>query len=118
MKSLSHVFGNTLETTVTDTENVSLHYLVDRLMESFIPLAVSKHSFIINDVDARLKVQADEQMLAFIVGNMMINVINSSRSACVRIEAIKKPNGIQLRISNNGQRYYSTVFTYFGQAAA
>jgi signal transduction histidine kinase len=117
MKTLSHVFGTTHETTVTDTENVSLHHLVDRLMVSFIPLAVSKHSFIINDIDARLNVQADEQVLAFIVGNMMINVINSSRSACIRIEAIKKPNGIQLRISNNGTRYYSTIFTYFGQAA-
>jgi signal transduction histidine kinase len=117
MKSLSHVFGTTQETTVTNNDNVSLHHLVDRLMDSFIPLAVSKHSFIINDIDTGLKVQADEQVLAFLVGNMMINVINSSRSACVRIEAIKKPNGIQLRISNNGQRYYSTIFNTFGLAA-
>jgi signal transduction histidine kinase len=117
MKSLSHVFGTIQETTVTNNDHVSLHHLVDRLMDSFIPLAVSKHSFIINDIDTGLKVQADEQVLAFLVGNMMINVINSSRSACVRIEAIKKPNGIQLRISNNGQRYYSTIFNTFGLAA-
>ena len=118
MKNLSYVFGASHETTVSNDHNVSLHHLVNRLMDSFIPLAVSKHSFIINDIDAAFKVQADEQVLAFVIGNMMENAIRHSRSACVRIDVIRKYNGIQVRIRNNGACYYSTVFNSYANVAA
>ncbi len=114
MKSLSYVFGATeTATTVSNANNVSLHHLVDRLMDSFIPLAVSKRSFIVNDIDAGFDVQADEQVLAYVVGNMLNNVINSSKSVCIRIEAVRKENGIQLRVRNNGSFFYSTVANSF-----
>lgn len=117
MKNLSHVFGHQSTTTLAPSNGVSLHQLVDRLMDSFIPLAVSKHSFIINDIDAGFNVQADEQVLAFVVGNMMLNAIRHSRSSCIRIDVIRKYNGIQLRIRNNGACYYGTVFNTFNAAA-
>ena len=118
MKTISFAFAANSETTVHETGNVSLHHLVDRLMDSFLPLAVSKHSFIINDIDADFKVQADEQELAFVVGNMMISAIKHSKAACIRIDVIRKYNGIQLRIRNNGACYYSTVFNSFANVAA
>jgi signal transduction histidine kinase len=117
MQTLSHTFGTFNETTVSPNR-VSLHHLVDRLMDSFLPLAVAKHSFFINDIDAAFTIQADEQELAFVVGNMMMNAINHSRSACVRIDVVKKYNGIQLRIRNNGACYYGTVFNSFANVAA
>src|SRR5688572_5363282 len=109
MKSLSYVFGHNETATVSNTSSVSLHHLVDRLMDSFIPLAVAKRSFIINDIDVEFNVQADEQMLAFVVGNLLSNVINSSKSVCIRIEAVRKENGVQLRVRNNGTFFYSSV---------
>lgn len=118
MKNLSYVFGHNETTTVANPIAVSLHALVDRLMESFIPMAVSKHSFIINDIDAGFNVQADEQVLAFVVGNMMMNTIRHSKSSCIRIDVVRKYNGIQLRIRNNGACYYGTVFNSFANNAA
>ena len=78
MKSLSHVFGHneTATTPNTTISTVSLHQLVDRLMVSFIPLAVAKKSFIINDIDTEFAIEADEQVLAFVVGNLLNNMIN------------------------------------------
>ena len=118
MKSLSYVFGATEQTTIANANNVSLHHLVNRLMDSFLPLAVSKNSFFINDTDANFNVQADEQELAFLVGNMMMNAIRHSRATCVRIDVVRKYNGIQLRIRNNGAFYYSTIFNSFANVAA
>lgn len=111
MKSLSHVFGHneTATTPNTTISTVSLHQLVDRLMVSFIPLAVAKKSFIINDIDTEFAIEADEQVLAFVVGNLLNNMINSSKSVCIRMEAVKTEKGIQLRVRNNGSFFYSTV---------
>ena len=57
--------------------------------------------------------QADEQVLAFVVGNLLNNVINSSKNVCIRVEAIRKENGVQLRVRNNGNFFYSTVANSF-----
>ena len=113
MKSLSYVFGPNETTTVSTINNISLHNLVDRLMNSFLPLAVAKHSFIINDIDHEFSVEADEQVLAFVVGSFMTNLINSSKSVCIRVQAKRTENGIQLRVSNNGTFFYSTVANSF-----
>lgn len=113
MKSLSYVFGYNETTTVSHVDNISLHTLVDRLMDSFLPLAVAKHSFIINDIDAAFNVEADEQVLAFVVGSLMSNMINSSKSVCIRVQARKTEKGIQLRVSNDGAFFYSTVANSF-----
>jgi C4-dicarboxylate-specific signal transduction histidine kinase len=109
MKNLSYVFGFNETTATANPSTISLHNLVDRLMDSFIPLAVAKNSFIVNDIDAAFDIQADEQVLAFVVGNLLSNVISSSKSVCIRVEAIRKENGIQLKVRNNGAFFYSTV---------
>lgn len=113
MKSLSYVFGYNQTTAVSNATNVSLHNMVDRLMDSFLPLAVAKRSFIINDIDPEFNVEADEQVLAFVIGSFMSNMIDSSKSGCIRVQAKRTENGIQLRVSNNGPFFYSTVANSF-----
>jgi signal transduction histidine kinase len=113
MKSLSYVFGYNETTTVSNANNISVHNLVDRLMDSFLPLAVAKRSFIINDIDAEFNVEADEQVLAFVIGSLMSNMINSSKSVCIRVQAKRTEKGIQLRVSNDGAFFYSTVANSF-----
>lgn len=113
MKSLSYVFGYNETIAISTTSPVSLHHLVDRLMDSFIPLAVAKRSFIINDIDPEFNVEADEQVLAFVIGSLMSNMISSSKTVCIRVQAKRTEKGIQLRVSNNGTFYYSTVANSF-----
>jgi C4-dicarboxylate-specific signal transduction histidine kinase len=94
---------------------VSLHQIISRLQNSFIPLAVSKKSFIVNDVDAGLRLHADEQTLAFVVGNLLTNAINSSKSVCIRVEAIQTNTGVQIRVRHNDASFHSTVANSFVQ---
>jgi C4-dicarboxylate-specific signal transduction histidine kinase len=119
MKSLSFTPNASPAITQTSTSTaVSLHQLVDQLMNSFIPLAVHQKSFIINDVDDSFQLEANEQVLAFIVGNLLNTAICSSESICIRIEAVKEPAGIQIRVRNNGAHFYSTVSHGFSDAVA
>jgi signal transduction histidine kinase len=87
-------------------------------MQSFCPLAVAKKSFIINDIDHAFELHADEQVLAFIVGNLLNNAISSSNAVCIRIEAVKQANGVQIRVKNNGANFYSTVAHGFSEVLA
>jgi C4-dicarboxylate-specific signal transduction histidine kinase len=87
-------------------------------MNSFVPLAVNQRSFIINDVAETFQLAADEQVLAFVVGNLLNNAINSSHSVCIRVEAVKQPEGIQIRVRNNGANFYSTVAHGFSEVVA
>lgn len=116
MKSLSYVFSAPVN--AIHNNPVSLHQLVDRLMCSFLPLAVSKQNFFVNDINESCHVNADKQVLAFAVGNMMLNAIRQSRSSCVRIDVVQKCNGIQLRIRNNGISYYGNILNSLETIAA
>lgn len=119
MNSLSFTLNPTPVVTETiSTSAVSLHKLVDQLMLSFIPLAVNKKSFIVNDVNEAFQLNADEQVLAFIIGNLLNNAISSSDHVCIRIEAVKQPTGVQIRVKNNGANFYSTVAHGFSQVLA
>lgn len=114
MKSLSSASNNVLVPQTADT--ISLHQLVSRLMNSFIPLAVAKNSFIINDVGSDFYLTADEQVLSVVVSSLLTNAVNSSENVCIRIEAIKTGQGVQIRVRHNGASYYSTVANSFSQA--
>jgi C4-dicarboxylate-specific signal transduction histidine kinase len=119
MKSLSIPQTATTAFTQSSTStSVSLHNLVDQLMYSFIPLAAQQHSFIINTVEKDFQLHADEQVLAFIVGNLINNAIVCSHDACIRIEAVKKAEGVQIIVRNNSANFYSTIAHGFSQVVA
>ena len=102
------------------TEPVPLHRLIDQLMVGLLPLVTGKKSFVINDVDQAFRVHADENMLAFVLGNLLSGAINGTENVCIRVEAVCNEKGIQIRVRNNGTYFYSTVshgFSHVVQAA-
>ena len=119
MKSLMQL-THTVPTAQTVTEPVPLHRLVDQLMVGLLPLVTGKKSFIINDVDQTFHLQADENLLAYVLGNLLSGAINGTENVCIRVEAICNTEGVQVRVRNNGTYFYSTVsngFSHVVQAA-
>lgn len=96
--------------------SIPLHKLVDQLMTGLLPLAVDKKSFILNDVDHSFMLQADEDLLAFIVGSMMSNAVSCTDSVCIRVEACINDAGIHIMVRNDGSCFYSTVSNAFSHA--
>lgn len=120
MKSLTPFPFSVSSTQTVLTEPVPLHRLIDQLMVGLLPLVTGKKSFVINDVDQAFRVHADENVLAFVLGNLLSGAINGTENVCIRVEAVCNEEGVQIRVRNNGTHFYSTVshgFTHVVQAA-
>lgn len=121
MKSLMQFSPVALSSTQTvSTEPVPLHRLIDQLMVGLLPLVTGKRSFVINDIEQTFRVHADENVLAFVLGNLLSGAINGTENVCIRVEACSNSEGVQIRVRNNGTYFYSTVshgFSHVVQAA-
>lgn len=78
---------NTNSTQLTNKGILPLHVMINRISASSLPAATRKHSFIVNDVPADLKVCADEQMLASVFGSLLNTLISYTDHSCIRISA-------------------------------
>ena|SRR5688572_1907268 len=120
MKSLMQITHNVPSNQTVVAEPVPLHRLIDQLMVGLLPLVTGKKSFIINDVDQTFHLQTDENLLAYVLGNLLSGAINGTENVCIRVEAICNNDGVQIRVRNNGTYFYSTVsngFSHVVQAA-
>lgn len=120
MKSLMHFTHPVSSTQTVISQPVPLHRLIDQLMVGLLPMVTGKKSFIINDVDQTFQLEADENLLAYVLGNLLSGAINGSENVCIRVEAVCNTEGVQIRVRNNGSYFYSTVsngFTHVVQAA-
>ena len=120
MKSYVHVAHSVVSAQSVLSQPVPLHRLIDQLMVGLLPLVTHKKSFVINDVDQTFYLQADENLLAYVLGNLLSGAINGTENVCIRVEAVCNNNGVQVRVRNNGSYFYSTVsngFSHVVQAA-
>ena len=120
MKSLTQFPFAVSSTQTVLVEPVPLHRLIDQLMVGLLPLVTGKKSFVINDVDHSFRVHADEDVLAYVLGNLLSGAINGTANVCIRVEAVSNEEGVQIRVRNNGTYFYSTVshgFSHVVQAA-
>jgi signal transduction histidine kinase len=87
---------------------VSLYELVKKLQFSLLPQATAKKSFIVNDIDKAVVVPAEENILAYIVGNLLSNAVCRTSGCCIRVETECIAGQQQIRIRNNGAFAFSS----------
>jgi hypothetical protein len=96
--------------TVTSMYNnsTSLYSLVKKLQLSLLPKATLRKSFIINDIDKSLTVCGEENILAYVIGSLLVHSIYSSKASCIRVETVSVENQLQIKIRNKSK----SSFTY------
>ena len=94
---------------------ISLHRFVDELTEGLVPLAVSRRSIIINQIDRDLEVGSDENTLAYVLWNLLNRVVNSTQNECIHIESVSSGDSTVIRVRNAGVYFYRTVSNSFRQ---
>ena len=94
---------------------IPLHGLIDQLMTGLLPLVVGKKSFIINDVDHAFTLKTDENVLAFVLGNLLSGAVNGTENVCIRVEAVTEADNVQIRVRNNGFYFYGSGLHGFSQ---
>ncbi len=94
---------------------ISLHHFVDELTLGLLPMAVSRKSIIINQIDRNLQVGSDENMLAYVLWNLLDRAVSSTQNECIHIESITDGDTTHIRVLNAGPYFYRTVCHGFRQ---
>lgn len=102
-------------TAIPPASGFLLSPMIRSLMKSFVPLAVAKGSFIVNEVDPALRLQVDEQVLAYAIGNLLSNAISSTKNACIRLEATKEAGEVSIRVRMNATNFHTSVSGGYAQ---
>jgi hypothetical protein len=94
---------------------ILLHRFVDELMAGLLPRAVSRKTIIINQIDRDLELGTDENLLAFVLWNLLDRAVNSTQNECIHIESASNGDSTMIRVRNAGVYFYRTLSNNFRQ---
>jgi hypothetical protein len=94
---------------------ISLHRFVDELMTGLVPRAVSRKSIIINQIDRDLEVGSDENLLAFVLWNLLDKAVDSTQNECIHVESVRLGESTMIRVRNAGVYFYRSSANCFRQ---
>jgi signal transduction histidine kinase len=94
---------------------ISLHRFVDELVTGLLPRAVSRKTLIINQIDRDLEVGSDENLLAFILWNVLDKAVESTQNECIHIESVCQGEKTMIRVRNAGVYFYRSCANCFRQ---
>jgi hypothetical protein len=94
---------------------IPLHRFVDELMAGLLPRAVSRKNVIINQIDRDLEVGSDENLLAFVLWNLLDKAVDSTRNECIHIESSSTDESTMIRVRNAGVYFYRSCANCFRQ---
>jgi hypothetical protein len=84
-------------------------------MAGLLPRAVSRKTIIINQIDRDLELGADENLLAFVLWNLLDRAVNSTQNECIHIESVRNGHNTIIRDRNAGVYFYRTLSNNFRQ---
>jgi hypothetical protein len=96
---------------------ISLHRFVDDLTAGLVPLAVTRRTLIINQIDRNtdIRLGSDENMLAYVLWNLLNRAVSSTENSCIHIESITDGDRVMIRVRNAGAYFYRTISHSFRQ---
>jgi len=94
---------------------IPLHRFVDELTAGLLPRAVSRKSIIINQIDRNLQVGSDENLLAFVLWNLLDKVVDSTQNECIHVESVCLGDSTMIRVRNAGVYFYRSCANCFRQ---
>jgi hypothetical protein len=80
----------------------NLHQIINHLTIAHLPLAVSKHSFFVNEVPPDLTIDHNREWIASVIEGLLATVTGHADSTCVRLSAKKQGLFIVFTIQESG----------------
>jgi hypothetical protein len=84
-------------------------------MAGLLPRAVSRKTIIINQIDRDLELGTDENLLAFVLWNLLDRAVNCTQNECIHVESVKNDDCTVIRVRNAGVYFYRTLSNNFRQ---
>src|SRR5258708_16310650 len=94
---------------------IILHQFGDELTAGLLPRAVSRKTLIINQIDRNLEVGSDENLLAFILWNLLDKAVESTQNECIHVESVCEGESTMIRVRNAGVYFYRSCANCFRQ---
>lgn len=88
---------------------ISLQELVSELIRSLLPLTIRRHNLVLNEISRDLRVEADENMLAYVLWSLINGAIQSTQNECIHIEAITVGDRLMIQIKDVGTYFHHTI---------
>jgi signal transduction histidine kinase len=88
---------------------ISLHGLVSGLVQSFLPLTTRNHTIVLNEIPRDISVAVDENMLAFVLWNLLDGAIQNAHDKCIHVEALTIGDRLTVRIKDVGAYFYHAI---------
>lgn len=88
---------------------VSLHQLVGDLLASLQPLAMKNNNVLVNGVPQGLCFIAEENVLAYVLWNMLSSVINEKKNECIHVQTLVDDDRTMICIKDAGNYIYRTL---------
>src|ERR1700754_4363632 len=94
---------------------IPLHRFVDELMTGLLPRAVSHKTIIINQIDRDIELGSDENLLAFVLWNLLDRAVDCTQNECIHIESVNTGENTKIRVRNAGFYFYRSCADCFRQ---
>ena len=94
---------------------VSLHGLVSELVQSLLPLTTRRRNLVLNEISRDLHVGADENMLAYVLWNLINGAVQSTQNECIHIEATGGEDRLMIVIRNVGAGFHHAISREYRQ---
>jgi len=88
---------------------VSVYQIVSKLIASLQPLAVKRNNILLNDIPRDLSVNADQNMIAYVLSGLVNSAVNSTENQCIHIEAVFDNEHRMLRVKDLNTHIYHTM---------
>ena len=59
--------------------------LIDKLIDTVLSTSVSRRNYIVNDISSNVQLAMNENKLALVIGNLIINIVSLAHDDCLHI---------------------------------
>jgi signal transduction histidine kinase len=101
-----HVANASAFSQATVSRGLPLQKLVNHLLKDLLPAAVRKRSLILNEIPGEFTVAADENMVSFVLWNLMNNVVHTSANECIHVNAERAGNCTLISLKHVSNYFY------------
>jgi len=88
--------------------DITLQRLVNALINVKLETVVKRHSFFINEIQDNLPLNADRNVVTNVLECLLQNVLNETKSSCIRISAKEYSQVLLIHIYDNHESDYGT----------
>lgn len=101
-----HVTNPSAFSESTVSRSLQLQKLVNHLLKDLLPAAVRKRSLILNEIPGEFTVSADENMVSYVLWNLMNNVVHTSANECIHVNAERNGNCTVISLKHVSNYFY------------